>query len=41
MTNRISALVTKLISLFLLMIITESMADEALENAIHEDYHYR
>jgi amidohydrolase len=42
MTNRISALTVKFILLFLLteLAMTESMADEALKDAIHEDYHY-
>lgn len=42
MTNRINSLAVKLISLFLLtqLAMIESMADEALKNAIHEDYHY-
>lgn len=40
MSNRISALVAKFILLFLLTVVTESMADDALNNAIHEDYYY-
>ena len=40
MTNRIRSLAVKLISLFLLtqLAMTESIADEALKNAIREDY---
>ena len=42
MTNRIRSLAVKLISLFLLtqLAMTESIADEALKNAIREDYQF-